>query len=676
MIYQNRDCDRNEGAQRLMRRSAMKHLERWKRSKNRKPLILSGARQVGKTWLLKSFGETYFNNVAYISFDNNQRLPKAFEGSLSPKRLIPILQAESGERIEPDTTLLVLDEIQTVPRALLSLKYFREEAPSIAVVAAGSSLGIALHGATFPVGKVSFLDLHPLSFVEYLDALGAENIIDILDQRNWDALAPFHDQLIELVRFYIFVGGMPEAVSAFLETRDLAAVRSVQKDLLESYRNDFSKHANNATAERLRLIWNSIPSHLANENKRFVFGRIKKSARAREFEDGIQWLEDASLIHRVKRVNNPNVPLSSYQDDSAFKIYLHDIGLLGAMSGLTARTVIDGDQVFKEFKGALGEQFVLQELISSGISASSYFQNETTRTEIDFIVDGLEDTPGAVPVEAKYGTNLRSRSLAAYVKKYQPKKAIRVSAAEHSADGVIENVPFYALSSVISTASDYAIAHLPAIASAREQERPGSSNRVVGAVLDLLEGCPLSRKSIIQLLKERRGIIIDPESLSRILASLQHAGSLNALGIGRASIWKLAPSNRGMQYRLIEGECVETGLFASSRIEMIEIISDNNEQLGELDPEDFWIMNPNDWARFVDDFAHLEDDGDEAFDIVKESGIPRDIKPWQRALSAFGNKGNFYRLIDVETTLEEINEMLSMAFPDYGYRIVKGAPDM
>lgn len=454
-----------------MKRNAMADLEKWADSKRRKPLILTGARQVGKTWLLNEFGKQHFDNVAYISFENNQRMPAAFDGPLTPERLIPILQAESGERIEPNKTLLILDEVQTVPRAIMSLKYFCEEAPEYAVAVAGSSLGIELHGTSFPVGKVSFLELHPLSFLEFLDALGMEQVAELIEDLNWDALSPFHNQLIELVRMYLYVGGMPECVSEFVATRDFGEVRRIQNELLESYRKDFSKYADATLAERLHLIWNAIPSNLAEENKKFIFRRIRESARAREFEDGLQWLEDAALIHRVKRVTTPRVPLISYQDDSCFKVFLHDVGLLAAMSNLPSRAILEGDRVFREFKGALGEQLALQEMIASGVRATGYYQNDSTRSEIDFLVDGIENTEGVVPVEVKYGTNLRARSLAAYVKKNTPVRAIRVSAAEHSIDGVIEDIPFYALSSALRPESEKRIAHIPLIEISRGNSR-------------------------------------------------------------------------------------------------------------------------------------------------------------------------------------------------------------
>ncbi|MBK5211143.1 MAG: AAA family ATPase [Coriobacteriia bacterium] len=527
-----------------MDRDAMRSLIKWKDSKRRKPLILSGARQVGKTWLLKEFGKTHFNNVAYINFDNNQHMPSAFEGSLSPKRLIPILQAESGERIEPEKTLIILDEIQEVPRALTALKYFQEEAAEYLVVAAGSSLGIALHGVSFPVGKVSFLELYPLTISEFLQALGLGIHVDSIRNLDWDTLHPFHEELIELVRMYIYVGGMPEAVSEFAETRDFNTVREIQQELLTSYEKDFSKHADEVMAERLRLIWKSIPANLSQENKKFVFKRIKPSARARGFEEGLQWLEDASLIHRVKRVNTPRVPLASYQDDEAFKVYCLDVGLLGAMTNLPAQTILEDDKVFKEFKGALGEQLALQEVCSTGRNGLNYYQNESTRTEIDFVLDGVKNIGGVVPLEVKYGTNLRAKSLASYVKRYEPELAMRASSSSRSKDGAIEDVPFYALAQFLGQGGERnGIAELPAIASKREAEKKGSSDRVSDAILKLLCKAPLTRKEILGLLLERMGMSLEPQTASQILAKLNRAGEIVSKGFGVKARWEISEKN-------------------------------------------------------------------------------------------------------------------------------------
>ena len=445
-----------------MKRQAIEDMKRWKESPRRKPLIVSGARQVGKTWLMKEFGRAYFRETAYITFDDNPQLIAAFEGSLSPNRLLPILQAEAGVRIDKHT-LLILDAIQESPRAIQSLKYFNEQTPHIPVVAGGSALGLALRRgkrtenkpqarASFPVGKVSFLDLYPLSFREFLDGVGEELLAELVSALDWDAMAPFHDRLIELLKQYLFVGGMPEAVLSFAETSDPAEARRVHSELLRSYNADFSKYADDALAERIRRVWRAVPTNLAKENRKFMFSKIRESARAREYEDALQWLTDTSLVCPSSCVSVPESPLASHEDEGVFKVYVLDVGLLGAMCNLSARTILDSEALFSSFKGALAEQLVAQELLASGQAGNKvdtgnklhYFMNQSTRTEIDFIVDGNERVPQPVPIEVKAGTNLRAKSLAAFVKKHLPVLALRTSLAPFSRDGVIKNVPLYA----------------------------------------------------------------------------------------------------------------------------------------------------------------------------------------------------------------------------------------
>ncbi len=442
-----------------MRRLAMRQLGFWLDSPNRKPLILCGARQVGKTWLLREFGRQHFERTAYISFDNNDRMPALFEGSLSPSRLLPILQIEAGCRID-ERTLLILDEVQEVPRALQSLKYFCEEAPEIPVVAAGSSLGIALKGrkatgapeqsrhASFPVGKVSYLDLYPLSFIEFLYAIGQDMLADTVQALDWGALSVFHGRLNELLRSYLYVGGMPEAVLAFTDGHDIIRARDVQRELLRSYDADFSKYATNDLAERIRLVWRAVPANLAKENRKFMFSKVSKSARAREFEDALQWLIDSSLAHQVRCVSGTEAPLASHEDEGVFKVYLHDVGLLGALNNLDARLLLEGNDLFSSYKGSLAEQLALQEIIAAGQEGSPhYYKNEKTRSEIDFIVDGNRIIPSILPIEVKSGENVQAKSLTAYAKKYSPERALRCSLRPHSVDGIIEDVPLYALGS-------------------------------------------------------------------------------------------------------------------------------------------------------------------------------------------------------------------------------------
>ena len=454
-----------------MERFAMTSLKTWKQSKRRKPLIISGARQVGKTWLMKEFGRTCYDRTAYITFDNNPNLVAAFDESLSPRRLIPILQAEAGITID-ENTLLILDEIQESPRAIQALKYFVEEAPELSVVAGGSALGLTLHrgrqkksaaGPTgsnttsaqttsFPVGKVSFLDLYPLSFLEFLLAIGEDQLAALILTLDWNLLEPFHQRLTELLRQYIFVGGMPEAVLAFSDSFNPLEARDVHNELLRSYNADFSKYADDVLAERIRLLWRAIPANLAKENRKFMFSKVKESARAREYEDALQWLSDASLVNIATCVELPDIPLASHEDESVFKVFTLDVGLLGAMNNLSPKAILSNDEIFSSYKGALGEQFIAQEILASGQAGNNldpgnslhYFVNQATRTEIDFVEDGNRLISQTIPIEAKAGKNTRAKSLVAYIKKYQPELAIRASLAPGSQDDVLHDVPLYA----------------------------------------------------------------------------------------------------------------------------------------------------------------------------------------------------------------------------------------
>lgn len=650
----------------------MQYLVKWNKSRRRKPLILNGARQVGKTWLLKEFGKTHFDNIAYVNFDSNPRMASAFEGSLSPDRLIPILQAESGEKINPEQTLLILDEIQEVPCAIKSLKYFQEEAPELPVVAAGSSLGIALQGMSFPVGKVSFLELYPLTLCEFLQALGLDIHVEAIRKLDWDTLRPFHDELIEHVRMYTYVGGMPEAVREFTETKDFNTVREIHRELLTSYENDFSKHAEDAMAERLRLIWRSVPSNLSQENKKFIFKRIKPSARAREFEEGLQWLEDASLIHRVKRVNAPRVPLASYQDDETFKVYCLDVGLLGAMTNLSAQTILEDDKVFTDFKGALGEQLALQEICAMGRNRLNYYQNESTRTKIDFILDGINTISGVVPLEVKYGTNLRAKSLISFIKKHEPELAIRTSSSPRSKNEMIEDVPFYALAQFLNLGGkEESVVELPAIASKREAERKGSSNRTSEAILQLLTRAPLTRKEIVGLLANRKGIKLDPQTASRKLANLKNAGEIVSRGSGIKAQWELSGKAENDYYRLFEGAELDTNFKATSLFGLLHEMSARDNELPKLGYAEFLLMDATEWTDFVDSMMTPDFKSDNPCDVVKDSGVPRKIKLGQYVIS---NELGYY-LLDIDDSLDDINGVLNKISPDYSYHIEKGAVD-
>lgn len=424
-----------------MQRFAMKSLIEWKSSARRKPLIIRGARQVGKTWLMKEFGRTEFEKAAYVNFDNNSRMRSVFEGNLDIERIILAVSAETGVSIDAKNTLLIFDEIQEVPRALTSLKYFNENAPEYAIVAAGSLLGVAMHeGTSFPVGKVSFLDLYPLNYKEFLCALGEERFCEMLGGGDTDMIRAFKSKYIERLKEYYFVGGMPEAVQAFAERKDYNEVRQIQTDLINYYQQDFSKHAPNTVIPRLNMVWNSVPMQLAKENKKFIYGQVRAGARAKDFELAIQWLEDCGLIHKVYRITKPGLPLKAYMDFNAFKMYLLDVGLLGAMSELNARVIIDGNRIFTEFKGALTEQYILQQLISELSVHPYYYSAENSRGEIDFILQGAETV---IPVEVKAEENLQAKSLKSYCAKYNPDYAVRTSMSDYREEEWMTNVPLY-----------------------------------------------------------------------------------------------------------------------------------------------------------------------------------------------------------------------------------------
>lgn len=424
-----------------MDRAAMEKLKQWKVKRNRKPLIIRGARQVGKTWLMKEFGKTCFEKAAYVNFDSNTRMQQVFEGDINIERMILAISAETGVSIDSQDTLLIFDEIQEVPNALKALKYFCEEAPEYAIVAAGSLLGVAMHkGTSFPVGKVDFMDLYPLSFQEFLCALGEERFVKLLNGSDMDMITMFKTKYIDRLREYYYVGGMPEVVQTYVQTKDFNLVREIQKNLLNYYQQDFSKHAEAALVPRLNLVWNSIPMQLAKENKKYIYGQVRAGARAKDFELAIQWLMDCGLIHKVQRIKKPYLPLKAYLDFDAFKIYLLDIGLLMAMVDLDARVIIDGNRIFTEFKGALTEQYVLQQLITElGIDVY-YYSAENSSGEIDFLLQGKSSV---LPVEVKAEENLKAKSLKAFVEKYHPENAVRTSMSDYREQEWMTNIPLY-----------------------------------------------------------------------------------------------------------------------------------------------------------------------------------------------------------------------------------------
>ena len=428
-----------------MKRFAISQLTAWKNSANRKPLVIRGARQVGKTWLMKEFGKTEFKNFVYINFDSNPDMANLFEGSLQISRLIAGLQIYSGQKITTDT-LLIFDEIQEVPRALSSLKYFCEEAPEYAVISAGSLLGVAMHkGTSFPVGKVDFMDLYPLSFTEFLNATGNENLVDLLKSGDWQLITSFKNKYIELLRYYYFIGGMPEAVQTFIDENDFNAVRKVQQNILTAYEQDFSKHVPHETVPRIRMVWQSIPSQLAKENRRFVYGALRKGARAKDFELAIQWLKDCGLISQVIRLSKPSLPLPAYADEG-FKMFLSDVGLLGAMSGLDAGTLLHGNAFFNEFKGALTEQYVAQELRCSLGLTPCYWSAEHATAEVDFV---FQYKSCIYPVEVKAEENLKAKSLKVYSDKYTPAISIRTSMSDYRNEDWLLNLPLYGISQIL-----------------------------------------------------------------------------------------------------------------------------------------------------------------------------------------------------------------------------------
>jgi len=426
-----------------MERALMKELIAWKASPRRKPLVLMGARQVGKTWLMKTFGQRCYAKTAYINFDHNERMQRVFAQDFDIDRLLMALNAETGISITAGDTLIILDEVQEAPLALSSLKYFCENAPGYHVIAAGSLLGVAIHrGISFPVGKVHTMRLYPLSFPEFLRAMGEESLAGLLDQGAMDMLTMFRDRFITWLKNYYFVGGMPEAVEAFAAEKDYQEVRRIQQDLVTLYEADFSKHIDSRELPRVRLVWNSIPAQLAKENKKFFFGQVKKGARSKALELAIQWLLDCGLIARVNRVTKPAVPLKAYQEDNAYKLFFLDVGLLGAISELDARSLLEGNRVFIEFKGALTEQYVCQQLLAETSYTPYYFSSDSNKYEIDFMIQQGSDV---IPLEVKAEQNVHAKSLRAYYDKYHPVKTLRLSMNDYREQDWVTNWPLFAI---------------------------------------------------------------------------------------------------------------------------------------------------------------------------------------------------------------------------------------
>lgn len=427
-----------------MYRQAIEKLIKWKSSPRRKPLIIDGARQVGKTWIVKEFASKYYENLIYINFEEQSALRALFKNDFNIKRILLDIEAASYSNINPETSLIFFDEIQEAENGITALKYFYENAPQLNIIAAGSLLGIMLHNKiSFPVGKVQFLTLYPMNYIEFLEALGEDRLAEFIKNEKWDSIKLFSKRYIQLLKQYFYVGGMPEVVKNFIETNDWHLVREIQSDIIESYNYDFSKHAPKDLVPRIQQVWNSLPSQLSKENKKFIYGVIREGARAKEYELAIQWLVDGGLIHKIHNVSVPHLPLAAYKEQSIFKIYCNDIGLLGCMSGLDSKTIVDGNEIFVEFKGALAEQYVFQQIIQ--FSAPFYWSKPNSKQEIDFLLQ-LKDK--IIPIEVKSGENLQAKSLRQFVKENNNIHAVRLSLSDFRAEEWLTNVPLYCVSAL------------------------------------------------------------------------------------------------------------------------------------------------------------------------------------------------------------------------------------
>lgn len=425
----------------------MQVLITWKNKQQRKPLIIRGARQVGKTWLMKEFGKNEYAQTAYINFESSKLLKAWFVDNFDIQRIITAVQIETGVQINAENTLIIFDEIQEAEGAVTSLKYFCENAPQYHIIAAGSFLGVALQKHTsFPVGKVEFLDLHPINFTEFLMALEKQPLLDLLKSQDWLLIKSFKDKYIHLLRQYYYIGGMPEAVLSFKTYNDFKEVRVIQKRILSAYEQDFSKHAPIKIIQRIRMLWNSIPAQLAKENKKFMYGAIKLGSRAKDYELAMSWLIDCGLVHKVCRASKPGIPLKAYEDVAAFKLFIVDIGLMGAMGDIDVRTLIEGNVIFEEFKGALTEQYVLQQLFTMPDLAIYYWSAERSTAEVDFLIQYAGEV---IPIEVKAEENLKAKSLKTFCQKYSPKTAVRTSMSDFRKQDWLINLPLYAISELV-----------------------------------------------------------------------------------------------------------------------------------------------------------------------------------------------------------------------------------
>ncbi len=431
-----------------MKRTVYQKLLEWKQRPDgiRKPLVMQGARQVGKTWLLEEFGRNEFDSVAEINFEEQTQLANLFEEDFDTDRILRAVQIATGVQIVPGKTLIIFDEIQEAPRGVLSLKYLLKNAPQYHIVAAGSLLGVSLHkGESFPVGKVDFVDVQPLSFEEFLLATGREGLCGLLHDRDFALISTFKGQFTEALKEYYFVGGMPEVVAAYSENRDFEEVRRLQNGLLMSYERDFSKHAPFEIVPRIKMVWDNIPSQLAKENKKFIYSAVRQGSRAKDFEMAIAWLENAGVVRKLTRINNASLPLRAFEDFNSFKLYLLDIGLLCAMNGVEARTIINGNEIFSQYKGALTEQYVLQQLQTIEGIRTHYWSPDSGVAEVDFVVQLGEEV---IPIEVKAEENLKAKSLKSYCDKYHPRLAVRTSMSDYREQDTLTNIPLYAISTL------------------------------------------------------------------------------------------------------------------------------------------------------------------------------------------------------------------------------------
>ena len=436
-----------------MERKAYSQLLAWKNNPHHKPLILNGARQVGKTWLLKHFGEKEYRNVAYVNCDRSPQMEMILREGFDMSRIIRNISAMTNVDIRPHETLIILDEIQSIPKGLSSLKYFCEDAPDYDVAVAGSLLGLQLHrGESFPVGKVDMLKLYPMTFGEFLLAKGEKVKKEALDNKEYETMSAVSPLYVELLRQYYFTGGMPAAVSAFIEGQPLHTVRQIQKDILNDYIRDFSKHAPGNEVPRINLVWNSIPSQLGKENRKFIYGMLKKGARAKEFELAIQWLVDCGLVYKIPRTSKVAMPVRFYEDFSAFKLYLLDVGLFGAMVNAPASEILIGSNIFSEYKGTFTELYVLQQMVTVRDLDIYYYSTEDSRTEIDFVV---QHEGRVTPVEVKAEENLRAKSLRQVVTNNPSLHGLRFSMSDYRREDWLDNVPLYGVESYFGVSGHY-----------------------------------------------------------------------------------------------------------------------------------------------------------------------------------------------------------------------------